>query len=387
MRMTMRRAAIAFLSVCFICFFNLYMKSESTYCARWRPFSQALVNLTRLTPASDVADLPDGFVYITGHLHATAHRISDPLFPEWTIWTPLLSRLVQVCRPRAASNQITLKRPVATNWVDEALLDYPADSDPLPIWYRSANFSDPPQLMGLNFSDDLLNHGLFELTLRLPSGSKVTAANLSAFPGGWFFASNTFNSTRPDDASDPMAQMAGLFLASLAFQIGHRRAGGLMPDDARYTIMQNCRKGDIRIRQFFLGPGRISVLAWKSGALLVTRIVGEARIGAIRKGIIAPERMFDLQLAEEISERTKYRWLLLLTTMLLTVLGPRRCVWRMTIYLAVGIAVGMGRAMIWNTGLWRVDVWVALMCIAYAVTAAVWKWETGNPRPRFWGLV
>jgi hypothetical protein len=391
LRPRLLRAVVVTFCISLIYLFVFYLKSESIYHEAWLPFDDVLRNLTRVARLSDLETVSDGFVYITGKLTSSPPLIADPLFPGWNVSAIFLSRLVQVCRPRSLSSAIELKRQVLTQWVDESNLRYPDNSDPLPIWYRSANFSNAVNLGSLNLSDRLLNHGLFELTVRRPPVRGPQPANFTAFPGGWFYASNTDNLTQRilggryhSDGIEPVAQAAGFLIGTLVLSSGgfHRSSKSLSRfEDAGYGVMQHCRKGDIRIRQLFLSSSTVSIVAWKSGSTLTTRIVEDKLIGTIRKGVIEPEKMFQLEMGDEEAERLKFKLLVLIMTTVTVLLATSNYAWKVAIFLVVGIAVGLGKSVIWNEGLFRIDVWFALLFLAFGALSTLWRHEIADRPP------
>jgi hypothetical protein len=357
--MALGRAVLAGLSIPLVYVFVLYVISESDYRQEWKPLESVFGGLTRVQHPNDLDQVSDGWVYFTGNLTSSPQLIADPLFPEWTISATLLSRVVQVCKPREASPHIQLKRSVSAQWIDESNLQYPDGTDPLPIWYRSANFSHPAKILTLNLSDDLLDHGILELSVRRPPVRGVSPPELTAFPGGWFYASNTDNLTQRIRHPGVPEEGAGSVFTTLVLQT----FGSPAPEERGHRIMRNCRKGDIRIKQLFLSPGTVSVIAWRSGSVLSRQVVGERTIGTIRKGMIEPENMFDLQLRERAAERTKCRFFLMVMTIVGIFVAVEDSRLRIAMFVVVGMATGIAKAVIWNSGLFRKDVWFSLLCM------------------------
>jgi hypothetical protein len=177
---------------------------------------------------------------------------------------------------------------------------------------------------------------------------------------------------------EPLTEAAGMFFANLVFQ-----TGVIKPEDAGYSIMQHCRKGDIRLKQLFMAPGTVSVIAWRSGSLLTTRAVGDKTVGTIRKGIVAPEDMFDMQLGGELSERLKARLFLLLIATVTVLLATDNYLWRVTFFVTIGLAVGVGKALIWNAGLFRMEIWLAVFFMVGTTLSGLWQFHGRHGTPLF----
>jgi hypothetical protein len=296
--------------------------------------------------------------------------LSDPLFPTLNVTASSLYRKVEICRPGDLRSPPSSSADVPGPWVEESQLTWPKHR-PAGL-LKSANFSAPLSVIGLNVSDRLLTSAIFTMQLHIPSREPPVDAfpeGFTYFERGTFFASATIPVRERIKQVKDGALASGDAVRDIAFSIfgvvvvNHGVAplrfntGTMTNRQAFAYIQEECEPGDVRIRHLKFAPENVSIVAFKHRDHLEPGVIDNVQIGAVAPGRVAAKDTLKPITATSEEDVMVPKFLLSAGSLITVFLIVRGAMRRTFVIAVLAWAVGMLRSLVWQSGLLQPSYW------------------------------
>jgi hypothetical protein len=349
-------------------FGHVFLIAEGAYARVTHAIQKATRNAPMLRSARQADGAPDGFVFLQGPIKR--FYLQDPLFPALNASAAALYRRVEICRPGElpAAPSFLPDRPGP--WFEESQLIWKKNR-PAAL-FKSANFSGPFSLIGLNVSDRLLTSAIFHMQPHNPSREPPAGSlpdGFSYFERGTLFASATIPvRERIKQAkegslasSDTMRDIAFSFFGVVVINYGapQLRFGPreMTNRQAFAAIQERCEPGDIRIRYLKFAPENVSIIAFKHNDMLEPGIIDGFQIGAVAPGRMTAEDTLASIVAPYEEKLAFPKFLTCVGSIAMLFLIVRGLTRRTLLIVFLTWATGMLRSLVWRSGVLQPIYW------------------------------